>query len=104
MIIMNYCTPKNDVSKAKEFKKICLRMIGNMESLIRENIGKELVKAKWTGREYHIQDNADVAHKDVKMYCDTNQFLALPYCVPHPKPHGARGLSKHYHLRFDTTG
>ena len=23
-------------------------------------------------------------------------------CDPHPKPHGARGLSKHYHLSFDT--
>ena len=31
------------------------------------------------------------------MYCDTNQ----PFFCPHPKPHGARGLSKHYHLRFD---
>ena len=34
------------------------------------------------------------------MYCDTNQFLELRCCGPHPKPHGARGLSKHYHLRF----
>ena len=39
--------------------------------------------------------------KDVKMYCGTNQFPALPFCGPHPKPHGARGFSKHYHLRFD---
>ena len=31
-------------------------------------------KIKWTDIEYHVQDNADVAHKDVKMYCDTNQF------------------------------
>ena len=35
------------------------------------------------------------------MYCDTNQLSELPFCGPHPKPHGARGLSKHYHLRFD---
>ena len=34
------------------------------------------------------------------MYCNTNQFLALPFCAPHYKPHGARVLSKHYHLRF----
>ena len=34
------------------------------------------------------------------MYCDTNQFPALPFCGPHTKPHGARGLSKHFHLRF----
>ena len=35
------------------------------------------------------------------MYCDTNEFLELPFWGPHPKPHAARGLSKHYHLRFD---
>ena len=34
------------------------------------------------------------------MYCDTNQFTASPFCVPYPKPHGERGLSKHYHLSF----
>ena len=35
------------------------------------------------------------------MYCNTNQFPELSFCGPHSKPHGARGLSKHYHLRFD---
>ena len=30
-----------------------------------------------------------------------NQFLALPLCGPHTKPHGVRGLSKNYHVRFD---
>ena len=35
------------------------------------------------------------------MYCDKNQFPTLQFCGTHPKPHGARGLSKHYHLRFD---
>ena len=58
-------------------------------------------KLKFTDREYHIQDNADVAHKDVKMYCDKNQFPALPFCGPHTQPPGSRGLSKHYNLRFD---
>ena len=53
-------------------------------------------------RQYHVQDNANISHKDVKMYCNKNQLPALPFCVPHSKPHGARGLSKHYHLRFDT--
>ena len=31
-------------------------------------------KRKLTYREYHVQDNADFAHKYVKMYCDTNKF------------------------------
>ena len=35
------------------------------------------------------------------MYYDNNQLPALPFGVPHPKPHGVRGLSKHYHLSFD---
>ena len=56
---------------------------------------------KWIERKYHIQDNADVELKYVKMYCNTNQFPTLPFCGPHSKPHGARGLGKHYHLRFD---
>ena len=29
-----------------------------------------------------------------------NQFPELPFCGPYSKPHGARGLSKHYHLLF----
>ena len=63
---------------------------------------KRANKRKWTDRYYDVQDNADFAHKYAKMYCDTNQFTALQFCGPHPKPHGSRGLSKHCHLRFDT--
>ena len=59
-------------------------------------------KIKCTYRYYYVQDNYDVAHKYVKIYCYTNQFTALPFCGPHPKPHVKRGLSKHYHLSFDT--
>ena len=58
-------------------------------------------KRKWTYIECHVQDNTDVAHKEVKMYCDTNQFPKLPFCGSYPKPRGARGLIKHYHLCFD---
>ena len=35
------------------------------------------------------------------MYCNTNQFPAILFCGPHSKPHGARGLGKHYNLHFD---
>ena len=69
--------------------------------MIRWGKRKRSSKRKWTDRYYHIQDNSDVAEKDVNIYCNTNQFPALLFCGPHPKPHGARGLSKHYHLRFD---
>ena len=39
---------------------------------------------KWTERKYHVQDNADVELKDVKMYCNTNQFPTLPFVVHIP--------------------
>ena len=54
-----------------------------------------------TEREHYVHDDADVSHKDVKMYCDTNQLPALPFGGPYPNPHGARELSKSYHLSFD---
>ena len=37
---------------------------------------------KWTDRQYHVQDNADVEHKDVKMYCNTNKFSELSFYGP----------------------
>ena len=62
---------------------------------------KRASKIKRTDREYHVQDRADVAHKYVKMYCDTKQLPELSFGGPHPKTYGARVLSKHYHLHFD---
>ena len=99
--LMYSCTPKNDVSLAKEFQNICLSMIckhGVIDNRKYRNISS---KRKCAYREYHVQDNADVVHKYVKMYCDTNQFPKLTFCGSNPKPHIARGLIKHYHLRFD---
>ena len=71
-----------------------------MVPLIKENKIK-FTEIKRTERKNHIQDNAAVELKDVKMYCNTNQVPELLFSGPHSKPHGARGLSKHYHLRFD---
>ena len=48
---------------------------------------KRFMKRKWTEINYHVQDNASVELKDVKIYCNTNQFPTLPFCVPHSKPH-----------------
>ena len=72
-----------------------------MVSLIRENKKNDSWKVKWTDRQYHVQDNADVAHRDVRMYCNKDKFPELPFCGPHSKPHGANELSKNYHLCFD---
>ena len=59
------------------------------------------MKRKWTDRQYHVQDNTDAAHQDVRMYLNKNQFPALPFFGPNSKPRGARRLSKHYNFRFD---
>ena len=56
-------------------------MIVNMESLIRGNTVKDTGKGKQIDIEYHVQNNDDVAHKDVRIYCDTNQFPTLPIFV-----------------------
>ena len=60
------------------------------------------MERKWTEGKYYVQDNATVELKYVKTYCNTSQFPELSFNGPHSKPHGARGLSKHYYLRFDT--
>ena len=93
-------TENKDASLAKEFKD-------HMEGEHRKNGAIDQVKSrkifmkrKWTERKYHIQDNADVELKYVKIYCNTYQFPALTFCGPYSKPHGSRGLDKHYHLIF----
>ena len=66
-----------------------------MVCMIRSKTIKDSWKGKWTDRQYHIQDNYDVAHQYVRIYCITNQSPSLPFYGPHSKPHDARGLSKH---------
>ena len=56
-----------DVSLAKEFQEHLTKSIAKMVSLIREN-KKMFIEIKWIDRQYHVQDNADVELKDVKMY------------------------------------
>ena len=54
------------------------------------------MEIKWTERKYHVQDNSAVELKDVKMYCNTNQFPDLSFSGPQSKPHSARGLSNNW--------
>ena len=53
------------------------------------------MERKWTDRKYHVKNNSDVEHKDVKIYCNKNQLPELSFVGPNFKPNGARGLSKH---------
>ena len=99
-IKMHTGTENKDVSLAKEF-------VDHLEVEYRQNGAidqgksrKIFMEGKCTERKYHVQDNAAVELKDVKMYCNTNQFPSLPFYGPHSRPRRARGLSKHYHLRL----
>ena len=94
-------TEKKDVSLAREFKDH-LEERHRQNSVINQGKPRErFMKREWTEIKYHILDNESVDLKDVKMYCNTNQFPTLPFCGPYSKPHGARGIGMHYHLRFD---
>ena len=93
-------TEKKEVSLAREFKDHLEGEHCKNGVIYQGKSGKRFMNRKWTERKYHIQDNADVELKDVKMYCNTNQFPKLPFCGPYSKLHGARGIVKHYHLRF----
>ena len=57
------------------------------------------MEIKCTEKQYYVQDNADVSHKNVTICWNTNQFPELSFCGPHSKPHDARGFSRHYNLR-----
>ena len=59
------------------------------------------MERKWTDIQYTVQDNSDVEHQYVNIYCNTNQFPELSFSGTHSKPHGVRGFSKHYRLCFD---
>ena len=91
----------NDVNLAKEFQQYLTKEHSKNGVFDQGKNDKLFMERKWIDRQYNIQDNSNVSHTDVRMYCNKNKFPALPFCGPHSKPHGARGMSKHYHLRFD---
>ena len=93
-------TQKNCVSLAKEFQEHMTKNHRKDGVIDQGKSRKICMERKWTERKYHVQENVSVELKYLKNYCNTNQFLALLFCGPHSKPHVARGLSNHYHLRF----
>ena len=67
-ILMHSCTPKNDAILAKQFQKYMSKDDIKHGVIDQVKHRKTSSKRKWTDREYHFQDNADVAHKYVKIY------------------------------------
>ena len=98
---MHTGTQKDDVSLAQELQEHLEKQHRQNGVFYQGKNNKQFMQRKWTDRQYHVQDNADVAHQDVKMYFNTNQLPLLTFCGTYSKPHGARGSSKHYHLSFD---
>ena len=94
-------TENKDVSLAQEFKDNLEEEHCQNGAIDQGKPGKTFMERKWTEIKYNVQYNSAVELKDVIMYCNTNQLPELPFCGPHSKTHGARGLSKHYHLCFD---
>ena len=62
-IIIHSCTHKNDVSLAKNFKHLS-KEHSKHGVIDQVRFRKRGSKREWTDREYHVQDNADVAQRD----------------------------------------
>ena len=91
-----------NVSLANEFQKHLSTAAQKHGVIYQGKYKKRPSKKNCTEREYHVKNDASVAHKDMKIFCNTNQFTSFPFCGPHTKPHDVRGLSKNRHMRFDT--
>ena len=98
---MHTVTQKYDVSLAKKFNHFLTKNHRKDGVIDQIEHKKGFIERKWKDIQYHVQNNADVSRQDVRIYCNINQFPELSFCGPYSKPHGSRGLSKHYHLHFD---
>ena len=77
---------KYDVSLAKEFQHHLKKNHHKNGVFYQVKDNKKSMERKWKYGQYHIQDNADVAHQYVRMYCNTNQFPSSPFGVLHSNP------------------
>ena len=71
-IQMHTSNQNNDACLAKEFQQHLTKEHSQKWCHWSEQIKKRLIERKWTDRQYHVQDNDDVAQKDLKFYCNTN--------------------------------
>ena len=79
-MIIHSATYTKDCSLAQKFQNTYIMQNSNMVLLIKSNTKNRQVNKsgqKWKDWKYHVQDNNDVANKDVKMFCDTAQFPLL---------------------------
>ena len=67
-------TQKDDVSLSKKFQHHLTKQHRKNGVFDQGKKDKRFMERKWKDRHDHGQDNADVAHQDMIMYCNTNQF------------------------------
>ena len=72
-------TQKYDVSLAETLQEHLTKKHRKDGVIDQVKSKKRFMERKWRYRHYHVQDNADVEYNDVKMYCNTNQFLELTF-------------------------
>ena len=74
---------KDDVSLAKELQHFMTKNNSKNGFIDQVKYKKRYMERKWTYRQYHVQDNSDVAQQDVIIYYNKHQFPALKCCGPH---------------------
>ena len=73
-MVMHTGTRTSDVSLTRKFQKHLSTAELNHGVIDQGIFKKRANKRNLTEREYHVQNDSDVAHKDVKMFWNTNQF------------------------------
>ena len=79
---MHTGTKKYDVSLATEFQHHLTKEHRKNGVFDQGKNNKRFMKKK-IDIQYHVQDNVDAAHQYLRIYCNTNQFLALTFCGLH---------------------
>ena len=74
---MHTGTQKDDVCLAKEFQERLTKNHCKYGAIDQGKYKKRFMERKWTDRKYHVKNNSDVEHKDVKIYCNKYQFPLL---------------------------
>ena len=67
-------TENKDVSLAQEFKNHLEEEHRLNDAIYQGKPRKIFTERKWIERKYHVQDNASVGLKYVKLYCNTNKY------------------------------
>ena len=99
-MFMHTGTRTSDVSFAREFQKY----LSNAEHKhgVIDQVRYKKEQLNESGKKWNIMFRRMPMLRTNTWRCFyTNQFSSLPFCGPHTKPHGVRGLSKHYHMIFD---